>query len=336
MNIIEVNGLTRKFDNLVAVDNVSFVVKKGEVFGLLGPNGAGKTTTIKMFCTLLRPTSGQAKVAGFEVVKQAAKVREHIGLVAEKIILYDRLTARENLKFFGRLNHIPEKIISERTKKLLELVRMERWANNLVGTFSTGMKQRINLARALLNMPEILFLDEPTLGLDPQTTRAIRDFIKEINKEGITIILTTHIMQEADILCDRIGIIDQGKIVALDTPQKLKSVISQQGKTAFDLNISNPSPQIISQIKQLEAVSSISQKNDCNLKIYVNSEEAIYEIMDVIKKNKITIKNITTLAPNLEDAFLHFTGHGMRDKAEEKIPLRHHGHGRFRARPRVR
>jgi ABC-2 type transport system ATP-binding protein len=257
-------------------------------------------------------------------------------LVAEKIILYDRLTARENLKFFGRLNHIPAKTISERTKKLLELVKMEKWANSLTGTFSSGMKQRINLARALLNMPEILFLDEPTLGLDPQTTRAIRDFIKEINKEGITIILTTHIMQEADILCDRIGIIDQGKIVALDTPQNLKGAISQQGKTAFDLNISNPSAQIVSQIEQLETISSVSQKNDCNLKIYVNSEEAIYEIMNVIKKNKITIKNITTLAPNLEDAFLHFTGHQMRDKAEEKISLHHHGHGGFRARSRVR
>lgn len=336
MSTIEVDQLMRKFKKLVAVDRISFMVKKGEIFGLLGPNGAGKSTVIRMLCTLLRPTSGEARVAGFEIVKEAGKVREHIGLVAEKIILYDRLTARENLKFFGRLNHIPAKTISERTKKLLELVKMEKWANTLAGTFSSGMKQRINLARALLNMPEILFLDEPTLGLDPQTTRAIRDFIKEINKEGITIILTTHIMQEADILCDRIGIIDQGKIVALDTPQKLKSVISQQGKTAFDLNISNPSPQIISQIKQLEAVSSVSQKNDYNLKIYVNSEEAIYEIMDVIKKNKTTIKNITTLAPNLEDAFLHFTGHQMRDKAEEKISLHHHGHGGFRARPRVR
>lgn len=336
MSTIEVDQLMRKFKKLVAVNRISFMVKKGEIFGLLGPNGAGKSTVIRMLCTLLRPTSGEARVAGFEIVKEAGKVREHIGLVAEKIILYDRLTARENLKFFGRLNHIPAKTISERTKKLLELVKMEKWADTLAGTFSSGMKQRINLARALLNMPEILFLDEPTLGLDPQTTRAIRDFIKEINKEGITIILTTHIMQEADILCDRIGIIDQGKIVALDTPQKLKSVISQQGKTAFDLNISNPSPQMISQIKQLEAVSSVSQKNDYNLKIYVNSEEAIYEIMDVIKKNKITIKNITTLTPNLEDAFLHFTGHQMRDKAEEKISLHHHGHGGFRSRSRVR
>lgn len=336
MSTIEVDKLTRKFKNLVAVDHISFKVEKGELFGLLGPNGAGKSTTIRMLCTLLKPTSGEAKVAGFEIVKKAGKVREHIGLVAEKIILYDRLTARENLKFFGRLNHIPEKTISERTKKLLKLVKMEKWANSLVGTFSTGMKQRINLARALLNMPEILFLDEPTLGLDPQTTRAIRGFIKEINKEGITIILTTHIMQEADILCDIIGIIDQGKIVALDTPQNLKSAISQQGKTAFDLNISNPSAQIVSQIEQLETVSSVSQKNDYNLKIYVNSEDAIYEVMNVIKKNKITIKNITTLAPNLEDVFLHFTGHEMRDKADEKIPSDHHRHGGFKVRSRVR
>jgi len=336
MNIIEVKELTRRFNNLVAVDHISFKVKKGEIFGLLGPNGAGKSTTIRMLCTLLRPTSGKAKVAGFEILKEAAKVRGHIGLVAEKIILYDRLTARENLKFFGRLNHIPEKIISERIKKLLGLVKMERWANNLVGTFSTGMKQRINLARALLNMPEILFLDEPTLGLDPQTTKAIRDFIKEINREGITIILTTHIMQEADLLCDRIGIIDQGKIVALNTPQDLKNIVSQQGKTALELNVSNLSSQIISQIEQLKAVSSVNQRNDYSLKIYVNSEEVIYEIIGIIQKNTGRIKSITTLSPNLEDVFLHFTGHEMRDKAEEKMPLQHHRRGGFRAKPRIR
>ena len=336
MSIIEVNDLTRKFNNLVAVDNISFRVKKGEIFGLLGPNGAGKTTTIKMLCTLLRPTWGQAKVAGFEVVRGAAKVREHIGLVAEKIILYDRLTARENLKFFGRLNHIPKKIILERTKKLLKLVKMEKWANNLAGTFSTGMKQRINLARALLNMPEILFLDEPTLGLDPQTTRAIRDFIKEINREGITIILTTHIMQEADLLCDRIGIIDEGKIVALDIPQNLKNIISEQGKTILELNISGLSSKIVSEIEELEAVASVNQRNEYNLKIYIENENAIYQIMNIIQKNGGKIKSIATLTPNLEDVFLHFTGHEIRDKAEKKMPLEHPRHRRFGAKPRIR
>ena len=336
MSIIEVKELTRRFNNLVAVDHISFNVKKGEIFGLLGPNGAGKSTTIRILCTLLRPTSGQARVAGFEIVKEARKVRKHIGLVAEKIILYDRLTARENLKFFGRLNHIPEKIISKRIKKLLNLVKMEKWADSLVGTFSTGMKQRINLARALLNMPDILFLDEPTLGLDPQTTRAIRDFIKEINRKGITIILTTHIMQEADLLCDRIGIIDRGKIVALNTPRGLKNIISGQGKVALELNASNLSRQIISKIERLEAVLSVSQKNDYSLKTYVNDEEAIYEIISIIQKNKGRIKSITTLSPNLEDVFLHFTGHEMRDKAEEKIPLQHRRHGGFRVKPRIR
>lgn len=336
MSIIEVNELTRKFKELVAVDHISFNVGKGEIFGLLGPNGAGKSTTIRMLCTLLRPTSGKARVAGLDIVRNAGKVREHIGLVAEKIILYDRLTAMENLKFFGRLNHIPEKIILERAKKLLELVKMEKWANTLAGTFSTGMKQRINLARALLNMPEVLFLDEPTLGLDPQTTRAIRDFIKEINKEGITIILTTHIMQEADILCDRVGIIDQGKIVALDTPQNLKSVVSKEGKTVLDLNVSGLSPSVISEIEHLNTISLVSQSNDRNLKIYVNSEKAIYEVIEVIQKNKATIKSITTLIPNLEDVFLHFTGHEIRDKAEEKMSLERHRHGGFRTRPRVR
>lgn len=336
MSIIEVKELTRRFNNLVAVDHICFNVKKGEIFGLLGPNGAGKSTTIRILCTLLRPTSGQARIAGFEIVKEAGKVRKHIGLVAEKIILYDRLTARENLKFFGRLNHIPEKIISKRIKKLLNLVKMEKWADSLVGTFSTGMKQRINLARALLNMPDILFLDEPTLGLDPQTTRAIRDFIKEINREGITIILTTHIMQEADLLCDRIGIIDRGKIVALNTPRGLKNIISGQGKVALELNASNLSRQIISKIERLEAVLSVSQKNDYSLKTYVNDEEAIYEIISIIQKNKGRIKSITTLSPNLEDVFLHFTGHEMRDKAEEKIPLQHRRHGGFRVKPRIR
>lgn len=336
MSIIEVNELTRKFKELVAVDHISFNVGKGEIFGLLGPNGAGKSTTIRMLCTLLRPTSGRARVAGLDIVKEAGKVREHIGLVAEKIILYDRLTAMENLKFFGRLNHIPEKTISERAKKLLELVKMEKWANTLAGTFSTGMKQRINLARALLNMPEILFLDEPTLGLDPQTTKAIRDFIKEINKEGISIILTTHIMQEADILCDRVGIIDQGKIVALDTPQNLKRVVSRERKTAIDLNIADLSSSMISEIEHLKTVSLVSQPNDNNLKIYVNSEKAIYQVIEVIQKNKGTVKSINTLTPNLEDVFLRFTGHEMRDKADEKIPLHHHRHRGFKTRPRVR
>jgi ABC-2 type transport system ATP-binding protein len=196
MSMIDVNGLTKRFKRFTAVDQVTFTVEKGEIFGFLGPNGAGKTTTIRMLCTLLRPTEGNATVAGFDILKQANKVREHIGLVAEKIILYDQLTPLENLTLFGRLNNLPAREISSGVDRWLGRLHMEQWKDKQVGTFSTGMKQRINIARALLHRPKVLFLDEPTLGLDPQTTRAIHDFVSELSQGGITIVLTTHSMTE--------------------------------------------------------------------------------------------------------------------------------------------
>lgn len=224
-NIIEVKNLTKEFKGFKAVDDISFDVKKGEIFGFLGPNGAGKSTTIRMLTTLLTPTSGSATVVGFNISKQQNKVREHIGLVAEKIILYNHLTAMENLEFFGKLNHLPKDEVDRRSQKWLPRLGMEGWKNSIAGSFSTGMKQRINIVRALLTEPSILFLDEPTLGLDPQTTFMIRTFIQELNKQGVTIILTTHDMIEADALCDRVAIIDHGKLAALDTSENLKKMV---------------------------------------------------------------------------------------------------------------
>lgn len=247
--IIEVKKLTKKFDHFVAVDNISFDVKRGEIFGILGPNGAGKSTIIRMFCTLLRPTSGKAFVAGHDLIKQPHLVREHIGLVAEKIILYDRLTSLENLKFFGSLYHLPERVIQERGEKWLRALKMDRWTNKLVGTFSTGMKQRVNIARALLTEPEILFLDEPTLGLDPQTSRAIRNFIKDLKKHNVTVILTTHIMPEADELSDRVAIMDQGRIIALDTPENLKAKIKKKEANLEDVFLQLTSHKMREEIK---------------------------------------------------------------------------------------
>jgi ABC-2 type transport system ATP-binding protein len=226
-NIIEVEHLTKKFKNFKAIDDISFKVEKGEIFGFLGPNGAGKSTTIRILTTLLRPTSGTARVGGFDIAKKQDDVRKHIGLVAEKIILYDRLTADENLEFFGRVNRLPENLIKERSDRWLKELHMEEWRNSLVGTYSTGMKQRINIVRALLTEPDVLFLDEPTLGLDPQTTRVIQDFLKQLNRQGITIILTTHDMLEADLLTDRVAIIDHGKIAALDTTENLKKRVKE-------------------------------------------------------------------------------------------------------------
>jgi len=233
-NIITVSGLTKKFRDFTAVDHISFDVKKGEIFGFLGPNGAGKSTTIRILTTLSLPTTGEAKVGDYDVVRQQDQVRKRIGLVAEKVILYNHLTADENLEFFGSLYHLPKRLIRERAEKWLPRLHMMEWRKHQVGTYSTGMKQRINLVRALLTEPEVLFLDEPTLGLDPQTTHVIQSFLRELNEQGVTIVLTTHDMTEAEALSDRVAIIDHGKIVALDSVPALKSLVK---------DVENPSMQ---------------------------------------------------------------------------------------------
>lgn len=329
MNTLEVDNLTKKFGRLLAVDHVSFSIKSGEVFGLLGPNGAGKSTLIRMLCTLLRPTEGSARVAGFDITKQPSQVRKHIGLVTEKIILYDRLTAEENLTLFGRLNHLPRQTIKQQVDRLLKLVQMEEWRKRLTGTFSTGMKQRINIARALLHQPDILFLDEPTLGLDPQTTRSIHKFIQDLSQQGITIILTTHIMSEAELLSRRVGIIDRGKIVSLETPAQLKKIISDKETTILDIDIPNLSKQLVSELKKLDCVTSLAQKETYQVRIHTKGDAAIGIIIDTIRTHHGQIRAINTVEPTLEDVFLFLTGREMRAEATEKMPPARGGpHGR--------
>ena len=333
--MIEVKNLTKKFGNFTAVDNISFDVKKSEVFGLLGPNGAGKTTTIRMLSTLSRPSDGTATIGGYDIVKQDNKVRQLIGLVSEKMIMYDRLTAEENLRFFGKLYNLPINIINERIDELLELVQLTKWKNQKVGTFSTGMRQRMNVVRALLNMPKVLFLDEPTLGLDPQSTVEIREFIKKINKENeTTIILTTHMMNEADILCDRIGIIDHGKIAALDTSTNLKRLISGDDAIVLKLEVPNLTKRLIAKIKSLDCVKSVSQENASHLKIHATGDRAFDTIIDTARAEKAKLNSVENLQPTLEDVFLNITGREMRDKADQKIQTPNHV--RFRAKQRIR
>jgi len=220
---IETATLTKRFNSFTAVDHVNLTVNKGEIYGFLGPNGAGKTTTIRMLCTLLTPSSGSAKVAGYDIVHQANEVRKKIGLVSEKLIMYPRLTASENLMFFGSLYEINQDSLRKRVDELLDMVQLTPFKDKPVGGYSSGMRQRLNVIRALLHDPEIVFMDEPTTALDPQSTRFVRDLIKELKEMGHTIVLTTHVMEEADELSDRISIIDHGKIIATDTPQELKS-----------------------------------------------------------------------------------------------------------------
>jgi ABC-2 type transport system ATP-binding protein len=228
MSAVKAEGLTKKFGNFTAVDHVSFSVNKGEVFGFLGPNGAGKTTTISMLCTLMLPTEGRATIDGFDVVKEADEVRRRIGVVTEKLIVYDRLNPVENLKLFGRLYDVPRREMSEKIEELLKLVDLWEWRNSLVSNFSSGMRQRLNLIRALIHSPKIIFLDEPTVGLDPATALNIREMISKLNQSGSTIILTTHQMEVADKLSHKISIIDQGKIIALETLEDLKAKVGPQ------------------------------------------------------------------------------------------------------------
>ena len=220
---IETHGLTKTFGSFTAVDHVDLAVQKGEIYGFLGPNGAGKSTTIRMLCTLLKPSSGTAKVAGFDIDREANEVRKRIGLVSEKLIMYTRLTAEQNLMFFGKLYGIDEPELKSKVGELLDMVKLTPFKDRSVGGFSSGMRQRMNVIRALIHDPEIVFLDEPTTALDPQSTKFVRDTIRDLKNGGHTIILTTHIMEEADELSDTISIIDHGKIMAKGTVAGLKN-----------------------------------------------------------------------------------------------------------------
>jgi len=332
---IKVEGLTKAFGDFVAVDHVSFDVKKGEIFGLLGPNGAGKSTTLRMLSTLARPTEGTASIEGYDIVRKDTEVREQIGIVSEKMIMYNRLTAKENLIFFGSLFNLPKDVLNKRIDDLLELVQLTKWKNTQVGTFSTGMRQRMNVIRALLNMPKVLFLDEPTLGLDPQSSVEIREFIKKLNRENrTTIIVTTHMMVDADLLCERIGIMDHAKIVALDTPTNLKKTISGADTTILKLEIGNLSSAIIEAIRACKCVDSVSQENSTQLRIISHGQEAFDSVIDAVRTTGGNINSMENLQPTLEDVFLHITGHEVRDSADQKIPMP--AHRRFGSQPQGR
>jgi ABC-2 type transport system ATP-binding protein len=219
---IRIENLTKKYEDVTAVDGLSLEIEKGELFGLLGPNGAGKTTVIKVLCGLIKPTNGSVYVGGFDVTKDAVRVKELIGVCPQDTAAYPFLSGRENVELFGNLHTMPKEKLKKSTDELLEKMSLSEDANRRLGKYSGGMKRRINLIMALVHDPQIAFLDEPTVALDPQSRHAVWDFIKELGKKGKTIILTTHYMEEAEELCDRVGIIDHGKLIALDTPKQLK------------------------------------------------------------------------------------------------------------------
>lgn len=301
-----------------AVNGVSFNIKKGEIFGLLGPNGAGKTTTIKMITGLLRPTSGSVKVMGKDVDKEPLKALASIGTVlAGDRSIYWKLTARENLEYFAALYGCDKKEASKRAAAILKRLGLEEKADELVEKFSTGMKQKVALGKALIPNAPVVLLDEPTLGLDPQSALNLREIILDIKNEGRSVLLTTHYMEEADFLSDRIAIIDGGKIIAMDTPEKLKESINDI--KALKLEVKDVKDEIIDEIKAMNAVKKVISEFNSDKRSYVitihhsDGEELIQKILDCMSKHKSQILNINVLEPSLEDVFIHLTGKSLRD-----------------------
>ena len=321
--IVETFDLTKVYKKIVAVDRLNLNVKKGEIFGLLGPNGAGKTTTIRMLTTYTRPTSGSAVVGGYDIIREARKVRQIIGYSAQESGVDQNATGRENLMLFGRYHGMDTKTLKARVKEILELVDLTEAAGRLVKTYSSGMRKRLEIATALIHEPEILFLDEPTLGLDVQTRVNIWNYIRELNKNGTTIILTTHYLEEADKLCDRVAIIDLGKVVALGTPKELKSkvkgdvvslVLPLKELEKLKLNMAKAEETLEKQpfVKEIRSTNN-------RLNVYVNEkgERAIPEILRLLEKERVDVESITLSRPSLDDVFLMCTGRTFHNHGGE-------------------
>ena len=318
MNIIEVDELLKKFKQLVAVDKVSFKVKEGEIFGFLGPNGAGKTTTINILCTLLKPTSGRAVIQGFDVVRQQNQVRQLIGLVFQDPSLDDKLSGIQNLHFHAMVYNVPASVRKQRIERVLRMVELWDRRNSQVETYSGGMKRRLELARGLLHRPKVLFLDEPTLGLDPQTRSRIWEYILELcRQEGATIFLTTHYMDEAE-KADRIAIIDNGRIVAMDTPKNLKKIVGQ------DI-ISVKTEDNDKATEEIKFRYLIEAKSDGDgLTFAVDNGEEF--LPDFIKGLGTKILSVNLRRPSLDDVFLKLTGREIRDEESNNFKMiAHHG-----------
>lgn len=305
---IETHNLSKQFKDIIAVDNLNVKIKQGEIFGLLGPNGAGKTTTISMLCTILRPTKGSAIVNSYDILKEPEKVRRSIGIVFQQPSVDDILTGLENLRLHAMWYGVPKEIRKKRIDEVLELVGLRSRQNSLVKTYSGGMRRRLELARGLLHLPNVLFLDEPTLGLDPQTREHIWEYIEKMSREReMTIVLTTHYMEEADSLCDRVAIIDQGKIIVMDTPDSLKE------KIGGDIVYLKTTAEDTNKFREIEEVSKIEKKDDCIILTVKNASEHLQEILEISGK----VKRVEVRSASLEDVFINYTGKEIRAETGE-------------------
>ena len=311
--LLEAKNLVRKFGHITAVDDVSFDIREGEIFSLLGPNGAGKTTTISMLSTLLEPSSGDALIQGFSIKNDNMRVRELIGIVPQEIALYEDLSARENLFYWGRLYNLGGPALENRVNEVLEQIGLSERAKDRVKTYSGGMKRRVNIAAGLLHKPKLLFMDEPTVGIDPQSRRMILDTIKELNQEGMTILYTTHHMEEAQELSDRVGIMDHGKLIAIGTQDELTQETNETDLIQVQLDPSDNLPFIISQLETMDEIQQVKiEENGLSL-FTKDAESSLAPIINRLSQLEAHIKAIEVVEPNLETVFLQLTGRALRD-----------------------
>ncbi|MHC1578139.1 MAG: ATP-binding cassette domain-containing protein [Dehalococcoidia bacterium] len=317
MKAIRADKLTKIYGHLVAVDHISFEIEEGEIFGFLGANGAGKTSTVMMLATALNPSSGTATVCGYDIIKERDKVRESIGIVFEELSLDTNLTAKENLDFHARLYHLPRKVKDERISQALDLVELKDKQNVLVKHYSGGMQRRLEIARGMLNSPKVLFLDEPTLGLDVQTRRLLWDYAKKLNRESsTTILLNTHYVEEADYLCNRVAILGHGKIVMVDTPKALKDSLGSSV-----LSIKFPQGALANEfLGLLNGMSWVKKihRHDAQLELTVGDRGMkIPEVVRLARQHGFVVSAIGEHKPSLEDVFLHYVGKKLQGEEHE-------------------
>jgi ABC-2 type transport system ATP-binding protein len=314
VNILSVRELGKSFGKLEAVKGVSFSVEKGESFSLLGPNGAGKSTTINMITGLYPPTSGSIQITGVDVIKNPKKAQKSIGVVPQEIALYETLSARENLKFWGRMYDLSGNALEKAVDEVLEIIGLTDRAKDKINTFSGGMKRRVNIGAAILHKPEVLIMDEPTVGIDPQSRNHILNTVKSLNQNGMTIIYTSHYMEEVEYLCERIGIIDHGELIACGTLRELRETIGDRSRIIISLDKERSNHlEIIGLLEGLAVEKDILIKDKLLTVFHKEPQAILSELIQLVTKDGTKITSVEIVEPNLESVFLHLTGRSLRD-----------------------
>ncbi len=311
MSIVEVKDLRKVFDSKTAVDGVTFDVDKKEIFGLLGPNGAGKSTITGMLSCLLEPTSGDASIDGNSIVKEPNKVKKILGVIPQEIALYPTLSARENLHFWGRMYDLSAAEAKKNTEEILEIVGLKDRANDLIETYSGGMKRRINIAAGMLHRPKVLLMDEPTVGIDPQSRNHILEMVKQLNTEGLTVVYTSHYMEEVEFLCDRLAIIDQGKVIAQGTQDELKKLVGRED--VIRIKAIGVTDAVIAGLKEIPLVDNVSLKEEEIDVLSKRGREALASVITKLNEKSVKVTSVEIQEPDLEAVFLHLTGKSLRD-----------------------